>query len=609
MKSPKAPESPSTGRPQRKAGDSQTAAPTQPSAKSATPRSKEEPDSGELRIDIEYHTHGDSFHTSFPVERYEQAAYALKRELEKELKSGGVPIEVRLNPGPPSSYRAYYDMPGWYVHARSADCRLRSKWATEAPNLVQYPRLGAFELTVRLPAMVKRDEGSFAGLPRNFQAWSKLKRRKWPKEGFGEWLGKQLLLARSGDLEASEGLSRAVRVNTGEAEDRLSIDNPDRYRRPERNAPMFFSGMNKVEMPPALVVNAAYSRKNGIELPLITRPPAARMPPGLMNQLRKRLKGAAYSAGGTDWAKLFREQDRDNSGNIGWEEFKQMCRRTLKLTEPEPILSALFMSLDGDQSGELEIEELVAYITDPVGRMRHCLKQATEEVDGMDGKPWTDHILSADKEGSGQIDFPTFRAMCKKNLKLEESKEQMQALFDMLDRDASKEISLDDLIDFIKQEAEVPENSGPAKQEPSRPSSKSRSAAGKKQTPAAEQPVTPPKKSAAVVSRVRARLKGAAYALGGKDWQKLFSDQDSDGSGKMDWSHFEAFCRDTLKLADDANNLQEAFDAVDEAGVGTVPIQELVDFVAGAAVSVEACMEVLGKAEWATQQHYEQQCP
>ena len=31
------------------------------------------------------------------------------------------------------------------------------------------------------------------------------------------------------------------------------------------------------------------------------------------------------------------------------------------------------------------------------------------------------------KEGSGQIDFPTFRAMCKKNLKLEESKEQMQA--------------------------------------------------------------------------------------------------------------------------------------------------------------------------------------
>ena len=64
-------------------------------------------------------------------------------------------------------------------------------------------------------------------------------------------------------------------------------------------------------------------------------------------------------------AKLFREQDKDHSGQIGWGEFVSMCRKVLKLTgddASEASLRHVFRQLDKDQSGEISVEELIAFV-------------------------------------------------------------------------------------------------------------------------------------------------------------------------------------------------------------------------------------------------------
>jgi len=558
----------------------------------------EEPDMGELRIDIEYHNEEGNFHHAFEVDRYEKTAHAIREELQRELGGDGMPFEVRLNPGPPASFKKYYDMPGWFVHARTAEFRQRSRWAVQPPKLVQYPRLGSFEVTVRLPAPVKRARGAYEGLPRQFEAWSKIKRKKWPKEGWGEWLARRLLAARAGEEEAVEALLAPSRAQTKEqAEERPTLDDPGRYRRLERNPPMFMSTMPRVSQPPAPVVKPG---SRDARLPVIQ---PARLPEGAMDRLRARLKGAAYNVGGRDWAKLFREQDRDRSGCIGWEEFRKMCRRVLKLTDQEAVLRALFLSLDADGSGSLEIEELVAYVQDPIARMSARLKSAAEaRAEGQGGKTWVDQILEADKDGSGQLDWLEFRTMCRKTLKLLDSNDQLKGVFSALDGDGSGEISVDELIEFVK--ATKPTEA--LRSDHQRPMTTRAMGGGGSKTPRPGSS-PPPKRggASAEISKVRARLKGAAYTLGGKDWTRLFYEQDADESGQMDWAHFRVFCRSVLKLSDELDSLRKAFDGLDRDGVGEVSIQEIVDFVSEGPVSVDACMEVLGKAEWASQQHYD----
>ena len=76
------------------------------------------------------------------------------------------------------------------------------------------------------------------------------------------------------------------------------------------------------------------------------------------------MKAAAYTQGGKDWEKLFREQDKDHSGQVDWPEFLSMCRRVLKLTSDkadDKSLGRVFGMLDGDRSGTVSIEELCAF--------------------------------------------------------------------------------------------------------------------------------------------------------------------------------------------------------------------------------------------------------
>merc|ERR1712039_1028394 len=62
--------------------------------------------------------------------------------------------------------------------------------------------------------------------------------------------------------------------------------------------------------------------------------------------------------------------DLDGSGQISWDEFRSMCRRVLKLTDQDIHLRYVFQKLDGDDSGEISIEELISFVQDTAALMK-----------------------------------------------------------------------------------------------------------------------------------------------------------------------------------------------------------------------------------------------
>lgn len=81
-----------------------------------------------------------------------------------------------------------------------------------------------------------------------------------------------------------------------------------------------------------------------------------------IRKVKLRMKHAASGASDEGWRQFFRACDEDGNGLLEWEEFYSMCRERLHLTERENHLKILFERLDADDSGELSVEELIAFI-------------------------------------------------------------------------------------------------------------------------------------------------------------------------------------------------------------------------------------------------------
>jgi calcium-dependent protein kinase len=82
-------------------------------------------------------------------------------------------------------------------------------------------------------------------------------------------------------------------------------------------------------------------------------------------RLKRNFRAAAYHDGQQDLAALFRFYDRDNSGTIGVEEFRQAARKHGKVTAAkmsDAELTRLFAQADEDGSGEIEVDEFVEFI-------------------------------------------------------------------------------------------------------------------------------------------------------------------------------------------------------------------------------------------------------
>lgn len=81
-----------------------------------------------------------------------------------------------------------------------------------------------------------------------------------------------------------------------------------------------------------------------------------------IRKVKMKIKHAASSASNVGWRQFFHECDEDNSGHMDWEEFYNMCRVRLHLSEKANHLKILFEKLDKDDSGELGIDELIEFI-------------------------------------------------------------------------------------------------------------------------------------------------------------------------------------------------------------------------------------------------------
>merc|ERR1740123_1023796 len=83
-----------------------------------------------------------------------------------------------------------------------------------------------------------------------------------------------------------------------------------------------------------------------------------------INRVRMRLRHSAQVVGGTDWRSFFISCDPDGSGCIDWDEFKELCRTRLHLTDKDSHLRLLFERIDTDGSDELSIDELIEFVAE-----------------------------------------------------------------------------------------------------------------------------------------------------------------------------------------------------------------------------------------------------
>ena len=84
-----------------------------------------------------------------------------------------------------------------------------------------------------------------------------------------------------------------------------------------------------------------------------------------LEEVQQKFRAASYTSHGQDWAKLFRHYDRDNSGELDWEEFRRAVRKDAQVTSEavsDAELQGLFRAADADRGGTIGEAEFVALL-------------------------------------------------------------------------------------------------------------------------------------------------------------------------------------------------------------------------------------------------------
>ena len=103
-------------------------------------------------------------------------------------------------------------------------------------------------------------------------------------------------------------------------------------------------------------------------------------------KIKHKLKAAAYGSKGINWKRLFRFYDRDNSGTLQFNEFKNAVRKDGKMTKQvlsDRDLRFLFKRVDRDGGGEIDINEFSKWLK-------------TSQVDTSLSSPSTTHMYTTD---------------------------------------------------------------------------------------------------------------------------------------------------------------------------------------------------------------------
>lgn len=165
---------------------------------------------------------------------------------------------------------------------------------------------------------------------------------------------------------------------------------------------------------------------------------------GLVAELRARLRAAAHAEFGAEWERLFRGQDGERPSRLGWDEFRSLCRRALGPGVRDAHLRTLFVGLDVECADSVSVEELVAFVADPIGRLRTRLRRAARaEV----GDNWAS-IFRTTEDAPAELDWTSFRRFCRRTLKLPDDDVQLAFVFRTLDADGSGIVLMEELAAF-----------------------------------------------------------------------------------------------------------------------------------------------------------------
>eukprot|EP01043_Picozoa_sp_COSAG02_P007869 COSAG02_NODE_243_length_27457_cov_16.852328_8_plen_1013_part_00 len=309
--------------------------------------------------------------------------------------------------------------------------------------------------------------------------------------------------------------------------------------------------------------------------------------------LQRKLGAAAYSIGGVDTEKLFRQYDKDRSGALEFEEFRLVVRRDVGIVErdvPDEELREMFQFVDSDGGGTIGIDEFKRLLPEEddgrVRRQRYssvvgqALNRILESADERrENMMYLFHRFDAD--GSGGLEREEFRqAMLALEVML--SPCELDALMGEMDSDGDgfvtpKEFS--DRLRVAKKDRRVVEGS-PMATSPSRHRSppKARCASSPSTSPSSAGSLRHGSSpaSAALLAEALDRLSNGV----GTRSQALdaFRKVDKDSSGELDSTELKLALK-LLNLHLSARQTSAIMQHLDKDGNGSVSFDEFLSLV------------------------------
>jgi len=328
--------------------------------------------------------------------------------------------------------------------------------------------------------------------------------------------------------------------------------------------------------------------------------------------IKKKITAAAYTATGqTDFRKLFQKYDKDNSGNIDFNEFLQAVRKDARLTPAEAsdgFLKELFEEIDKDGGGEINYEE---EFTEWVGydsvkaeaqleKNRSIERELTKKIlekrkdagilrpkhieqirQKMKAKAYDSSGLNFDKlykfydrNNDGTMDFSEFANAVRKDgeiSKTEVADEQLRTLFDQLDKDGGGEISFKD--EFLPWLLEGHEEKSQSRRERSK-SHISHFHVLRVQASKDE--------NIRFFDMVRRKVNASSYGTEHRSYETVFKKFDKDGNGLIDLDEFNSVLRVTSRMAPSElprSKVKAIFRQIDADNGGEIGWEEFMEWL------------------------------
>ena len=181
---------------------------------------------------------------------------------------------------------------------------------------------------------------------------------------------------------------------------------------------------------------------------------------GKLERVRHKFRAVSYSMGKRDFRKLFRHYDRDNSGELDFEEFRRAVRKDAKITADvvsDEELLEMFESVDTDGGGSIGVDEFCELLgagapSGALARYASVSGQVLQKIlEHADEKKTNLLYLfhRYDKDSSGGLDPEEFRDAMRE-IGLELSRADMKQLMAEIDTDGDGYISIGEFNDRMR---------------------------------------------------------------------------------------------------------------------------------------------------------------